>query len=129
MRKNNIIWIVVAICSFFVWGCKKMDGHNKSKEVVLNVNLARGAAYELDLTQYGDDDGDEIATIETQATEFDRSEIVGLQTFTYHYTASVTPKFLNTAKDKVVLKVAEQNRGRCGNKKEQTTITINFTLQ
>jgi hypothetical protein len=129
MRKNYIIWIIAAICSFSLWGCKKMHGHDESKEVVLNINLARGAAYALDLSQYGDDDGDEIASIETQATEFDRSEIVGSQKYTYHYIASATPKFSNTGKDKVVLKVAEKNSGRCRNKKEQTTITINFSLQ
>lgn len=127
MRKNYIIWIIAVFCSFSLWGCKKMHRHDESKEVVLNINLARGAAYALDLTQYSD--GDEIATIETQATEFDRSEIVGSQNYTYHYIASATPKLSNTGKDKVVLKLAEQNSSRCRNKKEQTIITINFSLQ
>lgn len=105
-----------------------MHDKNELKEITLNVTIARGTDYTLDLSQYGD--ADDIASIDTQALEFDKSEIVFaqyVQKYMYSYTPNATPKFATVGKDKVVLKITEPS-GRC-NKIEQTIITINFTIQ
>ena len=128
MKKSLLLLLITLLTSTVFFSCRKMHDKDELKEITLNITLARGTDYTLDLSQYGD--ADDIASIDTQAAEFDKSEIVyaqNVQKYMYSYTPNATPKFSTAGKDKVVLKITEPS-GRC-NKKEQTIITINFTLQ
>ena len=119
--------LLIAVISFSLVACKK--DHDEIKLVTLDVTLARGTNYQLNLSQYGD--ADDVASIVSQATDFTTSEIVNdpaTSWYVYKYTAASTPKVPAISSDKVVLKVSESSGGgHCGSK--ETDITINFTLQ
>lgn len=123
MKKIFTFFILLTFITFSLVSCKK-ENHGTQYET-LDVSLARGANYQLDLRQYGD--ADDIATITKQADDYVTSEI---SSFVYKYTTATTPKVSSTGHDNVVLKVSEPaGRGRCGGHKSETVISINFTLQ
>lgn len=129
--KNITQFIIFGFLLISLASCSKnMGRHEKENQTVsLDVTLARGATYQLDLSKYGDED--DLATIQTQATEFTKSEITnaaGYGKYLYTYEAASTPKVSSTDTDMVVLKIYEpEDRHHCGD--EQTLITIHFTLK
>ncbi len=130
MKKNLLYLFLILSLGFSIASCEKEHGKKETKYVTLDVILARGANYQLDLSAYGD--ADDLATIITQATDYTISEIVknaSTSKYLYNYTTATTPKFSSTGKDQVVLKVYEEEGERCRDKGEATIITINFTLQ
>ena len=125
--KLKMSFLLLAVVAVSMIACKKE--RDEIKLVTLNVTLARGTNYQLNLSQYGD--ADDVASIVTQATDYVTSEIVtdaAISAYVYKYSAGASPKVPAISGDKVILKVAEPaGRGHCGNK--ETDITINFTLQ
>ena len=118
---------IVSILSFS--SCKKdMHDRNEIKNVDLNIALTAGASYQLDLSKYGD--ADDVVSIATQATHFDVSAInqdFATKKYNYQYKApAADPKVTTAIIDKVVIKVSEP-ANRCH--KDETNITINFTIQ
>lgn len=130
--KNKLHYLVAALVAFTFTSCLKEGGrHGKdeSKTVILNVTVVRGAAYQLDLSQYGD--ADDLATIQTQATEYLISEITQSVTskYVYKYVAASVPKVSTTGTDIVKLKISESEQKDDCKHTEQTLVTINFTLK
>jgi len=121
--------LLIMITGFTFIGCKKEQ--NNVKYVTLDVTLARGTNYNLDLRQYGD--ADDIVSITKQADDYITSEIsrdASTSWYIYKYSTAATPKVSSTGHDTVVLKITEPGgRGRCGKHQSETDITIHFTLQ
>ena len=128
MSRKFSLLIIGAASILMLSSCRK-DGHGRSenKSVILNVSVNAGETYHLDLRQYGD--ADDLATITKQATSFLTSEISRNATgnYTYSFSKTGSPKTGGNGTDQVVLKVYEPE-GRCRNH-DETTITINFTIQ
>ncbi len=133
--KNILRYFTVAFlaCSFVFVSCSKnmgRHGKDENETVSLDVTLARGTTYQLDLSKYGDKD--DLPTIQSQATEYTKSEITkgtGCGKYVYTYEAPSTPKVSSNGTDMVVLKIYEQeDRRQCGGD-DQTLITIHFTLK
>ena len=128
--KNFIITSLCLVFAFSFVSCKKEGRHgekDEQKSITLNVTVAPGATYQLNVSQYADEDDE--ASIATQATNYSISEIkregvVG--NYMYKYVPHGSIKTGVTATDKVVLKVAESDN-RCH--KDETDITINFTIK
>ena len=102
---------------------------DENQIVSIDVALARGSTYQLDLSKYGDKD--DLAIIQSQATEFRKSEItkgLGCGKYLYTYESETTPKASSTGKDMVVLKIYELE-DRQHDEGEQTLIIIHFTLK
>ncbi len=117
--------LMVAAISFN--SCMKRHDHEEDKTVVLNVPVSAGQPYQLDLSQYADQD--DIASIVTPASHSTVSEINlnAAGKYIYTYTAASTlPKVNTGTNDYVVLKVAEPE---CRRHHEQTTIAILFTIK
>ena len=113
---------------FSIVSCKK-EGRDRQevKAVVLNETVAPGTTYQLNLSQYSDED--DLASIFTQASHFTVSEISkeGVSgNFLYKYIPKKPTKTGVTNTDQVVLKVAESEE-KCD--QDVTTITINFTIK
>ena len=132
--KNINRFIIFGFLLITLAACSKNLGKNNKEEnktISLDVTLARGVTYQLDLGKYGDKD--DLAIIQSQATEYAKSEITkgtGCGKYVYTYEAASTPKVSSNGKDMVVLKIYEpEGRGRCGGGDEQTLITIHFTLK
>ena len=121
--------------------CKK-EKADDVQIVNLDVTLAAGAVYNLDLSKYGD--ADDIAKIFTQAEHFDISEITGTTgKYNYQYKVAAIPKVNFAGTDKVVIKLTEparggernggnSNGGFCGTTDgagDEAIITINFKIQ
>ena len=126
-NKLKISLLTIAAIALF-YSCKKEGrGDHESKSVTLNVTLSAGTVYELDLSKYGD--ADDLATITTQAENFDVSEIYKSSVngkYLYKYSVAAIPKTGFKGIDKVILKVSEPTgRPHC----TETNITINFTIQ
>ena len=93
----------------------------------MDVTVAPGAIYQLNVSQYADQDDE--ASIVTQATNFTISEITkdGVsENYMYKYVPKAAIKTGATRTDKVQLKVSEP-ANRCH--KDETDITINFTIK
>lgn len=130
--KNKLYYFVTALVAFTFSSCLKEGGrHGKdeSKTVNINVTVARGDAYQLDLSQFGDED--DLATIQTQATDYLISEITqsASSKFMYKYVADSVPKVSSTGTDIVKLKISEPEQADHCKQTEQTLVTINFTLE
>ena len=130
--KNIIQFIIFGFLLITLASCSKNLGKNNKEEnqtITLDVTLARGVPYQLDLGKYGDKD--DLAIIQSQATEYTKSEITkgtGCGKYLYTYEAASVPKVATTDTDMVVLKIYEpEDRHHCGD--EQTLITIHFTLK
>ncbi len=130
--KNKLHYLVFGLFLFTLASCSKnMGKHNKeeNQSISLDVKLVRGTSYQLDLSKYGDKD--DLAIIQSQATEYTISEIIkgtGCGKYVYNYEAASIPKVASTDTDMVVLKIYDQeDRHHCGD--EQTLITIHFTLK
>lgn len=126
--KNTIATLFSLLLMFSIVSCKK-EGRDRQevKAVVLNETVAPGASYQLDLSQYADED--DLATIFTQASHFTVSEITkaGMSgNFLYKYVPNTPTKTGVSNTDQVVLKLAEPEE-KCH--KDGTTITINFTIK
>ena len=126
--KNTITTLFSLLLMFSIVSCKK-EGRDRQevKAVVLNETVAPGATYQLDLSQYADED--DLASIFKQASHFTVSEITkeGMSgNFLYKYVPNTPTKTGVSNTDQVVLKVAEPE-GRCHH--DGTTITINFTIK
>ena len=127
MKQKLQISLLAIATMVMLFSCKKDERGNESKAITLNITLATGAVYELDLSAYGD--ADDLATIATQAVHFDVSEINKSSLtgkYVYKYIVSASPKAGYNGTDKVVLKVYEPD-GRPHY--EETVITVNFTIQ
>lgn len=129
MKKIFTFFILLSAISCSLISCKKAD--HGTKYVTLDVTLARGADYQLDLRQYGD--ADDIVSITKQADDYVTSVVINdasTSWYVYKYATATTPKVTSTGHDTVVLKVSEpESRGRCGKHQSETDITIHFTLQ
>ena len=130
--KNKLYYFVTALVAFTFSSCLKEGGrHGKdeSKTVNINVTVARGDAYQLDLSQYGDED--DLATIQIQATDYSISEITQSASlkYVYKYVAGSVPKVSSTGTDIVKLKISEPEQADHCKQTEQTLVTINFTLK
>ena len=130
--KNKLHYFVTALVAFTFTSCLKEGGrHGKDecKTVSINVTVARGGAYQLDLSQYGD--ADDVATIQTQATDYLISEITQSTSskYVYKYVAASVPKVSTTGTDIVKLKISEPEETDHCKHTEQTLVTINFTLK
>ena len=141
MKKFLPILSLVLLTLVGFTSCKK-EKHDDVQIVNLNVTLAAGTVYNLDLSKYGD--ADDIAKIFTQAEHFDISEINSTAgKFNYQYKVAAIPKVNFTGTDKVVIKLTEPERGGgrnggssnggfCGDTNgthDEAIITINFTIQ
>ena len=141
MKKFLSLSAIALLLSVVLFSCKK-EKTDDVEIVNLNVTLAAGATYNLDLSKYGD--ADDIAKIFTQAEHFDISEISATSgKFQYQYKVAALPKVNFNGTDKVVIKLTEgqrdcgndgtrdNNNGRNGNhhSHDEAIITINFTMQ
>ena len=140
MKKFLSLSAIALLLSVVLFSCKK-EKTDDVEIVNLNVTLAAGATYNLDLSKYGD--ADDIAKIFTQAEHFDISEISATTgKFNYQYKVAALPKVNFTGTDKVVIKLTEgqrecgndgtrgdNDRGRNNHSKDEAIITINFTIQ
>lgn len=126
--KNTVTTLFSLLLMFSIVSCEK-EGRDREevKTVVLNETVAPGAAYQLNLSQYADEE--DLANIVKQASHFTVSEITreGVSgNFLYKYVSNAVIKTGVTNTDQVVLKLAEHEE-RCH--QEGTTITINFTIK
>ena len=140
MKKFLTLSAFALLLTIGLFSCKK-EKTDEVEIVNLNVTLAAGEVYNLDLSKYSDDD--DAAKIFTQAEHFDVSEISATSgKFNYRYKVAALPKVNFTGTDKVVIKLTEGQR-ECGNdgtrgdngrgrnqySKDEAIITINFTIQ
>lgn len=120
-----------AVTAIGLLSCSKQHdrGSRGTNYVTIDTTINSGAAYQLNLAQYGD--ADDVATIKTQATQYTRSEIVnaaGGFAPVYYFSASTDPK-MGALTEQVVIAITEGRNGRphpCG---DSTLVTINFTVQ
>ena len=139
--KRNIFATFLALSVMFSFSSCMKEGrrHHKQETVseTLNVKIAPGATYQLDLSKYGD--ADDLATIATQAVNYQVSEISKESTsgkFIYKYVAPIPTKNGAVTTDKVVINFVEPERqGGCNGNGEkdkediEATVTINFTIE
>jgi hypothetical protein len=126
--KFTYTFILIAFAIVLTTPSCKKEQHG-SKYVALDVNLVRGTEYQLNLSQYGDED--DIASIETQATDYTISEIstdASTAKYIYKYATAAMPKVSSTGQDNVVLKLSEPQRG-CRGRHDETFISIKFRFQ
>jgi hypothetical protein len=127
MKLKFIFLLLVTAFTVSLVSFKKMHYKNETKYVTLNVTLARGTDYQLNLSQYGD--ADDIASIVTQSADYITSEIVkdaAGSGYIYKYLTSTNPKYPSVNHDTVVLKVSEPG---CRRHHDETNISINFTFE
>jgi hypothetical protein len=125
--KKLLYAILPVIILLLTESCSK-DHQHVSKQYTIDTTLTSGTEYQLNLQPYGD--GDDTASISTQATNFTTSEIInvtGIFAPVYHYLAETKAGLA----DQVVLAVKEGNHGNDGNMHHaaSTIITINFTIK
>lgn len=116
--------LIAGISLLFVSCRKEGPGRDDIRNVTLDISLAAGQTYTLDLSQYGDED--DIASITQQATVYDlsRIDLTGGK-YIYSFLKTLPSKIGATDTETVMLKVAEPAGHRhC----EETDITIHFTI-
>lgn len=128
MKKLFAFFVFFAGMSVIFPSCEKeMDD---TKYVTIEAAVTSNSNYQLDLSQYGDED--DVATITTQASNFVVSEIqntIGRFKPVYHYSTSAK----TTTTDQVVITITEgkkdgrNGRGHC-DKDDATIVTIKFTI-
>jgi len=141
MKTRLFITGITAVCLLGLSSCKKdSPGRHHGNAVAsssasLNVTVAPGTEYRLNLSTYGNG----AASITKQASSFDVSEISYNSTsrgYVYTY-SNAGPKTGESITDKVVLRVLNQyetNDGGCrdgegGMKISEKMITVNITVQ
>jgi len=141
MKTRSFITALTAVCLLGLSSCKKdSPGRHRGNAVAststtLNVTVAPGSEYRLNLATYGNG----AASITKQAGSFDVSEISynsASRGYVYTY-SNAGPKTGETITDKVMLKVMNQyesNDGGCrdgesSTKTSEKIITINITVQ
>lgn len=126
---KKIFPLVLLLMFTVMQSCEKHD--EGPKKVVLNVTLASGEDYRLDLKQYKKEGA--TASITRQASNFSISEIEANSI--YHYQAAAKTGIT----DKVVIIVSGQKQ-ECGNGQhddddddddddDATNIIVNFTIK
>ena len=140
MKRNIFTAFLALFATFSFSSCMKEGGRHHKHDTVsetLNVKIASGATYQLDLSKYGD--ADDLATIATQAANYQVSELSKESTsgkFIYKYVAPVPSKTGAATTDKVVINVVEpEHHGGCNGNGEkdnediEAIVTINFTIE
>jgi hypothetical protein len=128
--KNFLRLLSFSICCVICFASCKKERHKENELVTLNVTIAAGDTYKLDVSQYGD--ADDNAAISKQASDFNISEINTVNgRYVYSFSRAGGAKLPATGTDEVVLKLTEpegRGRGRCQSH-DETTIKIHFTVQ
>jgi hypothetical protein len=141
MKARLLLTAITAVSLLGLSSCKKDSpgrhhgGAVASTSTTLNVTVAPGSEYKLNLSTYGNG----AASIAKQAGSFDISEISyssASRAYVYTY-SNGGAKTGETILDKVVLKVMNQhegNGGGCrdgenGSKTSETTVTVNITVK
>ena len=123
MKKILPLLALFLFTAIIISSCKK-ERPDDIKNVTLNITIPAGTAYNLDLSKYGD--ADDLATITTQAKNFNTSEInTTTSPGVYTFSKNGTPKVGGNGNEVTALKVYEPaGRRHC----HETNITINFTV-
>ena len=140
MQRNILAAFLAVFVMFLFSSCMKEGGRHHNRKTVsetINIKIASGASYQLDLSKYGD--ADDLPTIATQAVNYQVSEISKESTsgkFIYKYVAPIPIKNGAVTTDKVVINVVEpEHHGGCNGNGEkdnediEAIVTINFTIE